>query len=92
MLAHTIQVGREQRAAPVDVVIPPDLASSPEQREMFLRVAHLSAFRRGGSAPALRETDRGWVISMQTWSTRDTDGARRALERQLFGRDNEGFS
>ncbi len=85
VLSHTIQVGREQRAAPVDVVLPPEAASSPEQRTMLLRLAHVSPFRRGGSRPTLTETDRGWVLSMQTWSTRDVDGARRALERQLLG-------
>ncbi len=90
VLANPIQVGREQRAAPVDVLLPGDVASTPEKREALLRVAHLSAFRRGGSRPVLRETERGWLISMQTWSTRDTDGARRALERQLLG--NGGVS
>ncbi len=85
MLANTIQVGREQRAAPIEVVLPPEVSATPEARENLLRLARLSAFRRGGSRPTLTETDRGWVIALQTWSTRDIDGARRALERQLLG-------
>lgn len=89
VLAHTIQVGREQQAAPVDIVLPPEAAASPEAREMLLRLAHVSPFRRGGSRPTLTESDRGWVLSIQTWSTRDVDGARRALERQLLGRPGE---
>ncbi len=89
VLAHTIQVGREQRAAPVEVVLPPEAASTPEERTMLLRLAHVSPFRRGGSRPTLNETDRGWVLSMQTWSTRNVDGARRALERQLLGNPGE---
>ena len=48
-------------------------------------MAHSHSGRRGGSRPTLTETDRGWVIALQTWSTRDIDGARRALERQLLG-------
>ncbi len=86
VLAHTIQVGREQQAAPIEVVIPPDAADTPEEREMLLRMAQVSPFRRGGSRPTLRETDRGWVLSLQTWSTRGVEGARRALERQLLGK------
>ncbi|MEM6290445.1 MAG: mechanosensitive ion channel domain-containing protein [Myxococcota bacterium] len=85
MLANTIQVGREQRAAPIEVVLPPEASATPEAREDLLRLARLSAFRRGGSRPTLTETERGWVIALQTWSTRDIDGARRALERQLLG-------
>lgn len=85
VLAHTIQVGREQRAAPVEIVLPPEATSTPENRAMLLRLAQVSPFRRGGSRPSLSETERGWVLAMQTWSTRDVDGARRALERQLLG-------
>lgn len=85
VLAHTIQVGREQRAAPVEIVLPPDTVTTPEERAMLLRMAQVSPFRRGGSRPTLTETDRGWVLAVQTWSTRDVDGARRALERQLLG-------
>ncbi len=88
VLANTIQVGREQQAAPIEFVLPPDAADSPEEREMLLRLAHVSPFRRGGSRPVLTETDRGWVLSLQTWSTRNVDEARRALERQLLGRDS----
>lgn len=87
VLANTIQVGREQQAAPIEIIVPPDAADSPEVREMLLRLAHVSPFRRGGSRPALTETDKGWVLSLQTWSTRNVDGARRALERQLLGKD-----
>jgi len=85
VLSQTIQVGREQQAAPVEIVLPPEASSTPEAREMLLRLAHVSPFRRGGSRPTLTETDRGWVLAVQTWSTRDVDGARRALERQLLG-------
>lgn len=85
VLAQTIQVGREQQAAPVEIVLPAEAAASPEAREMLLRLAHVSPFRRGGSRPTLTETERGWVLAVQTWSTRDVDGARRALERQLLG-------
>ncbi|MBV1858353.1 MAG: mechanosensitive ion channel family protein [Nannocystaceae bacterium] len=85
VLAQTIQVGREQQAAPVEIVLPTEAAASPEGREMLLRLAHVSPFRRGGSRPTLTESDRGWVLAVQTWSTRDVDGARRALERQLLG-------
>lgn len=89
VLAQTIQVGREQQAAPVEIVLPPEAAASPETREMLLRLAHVSPFRRGGSRPTLTESDRGWVLAMQTWSTRDVDGARRALERQLLSSPGE---
>lgn len=85
VLSQTIQVGREQQAAPVEILLPPEAAASPEAREMLLRLAHVSPFRRGGSRPTLTESDRGWVLAVQTWSTRDVDGARRALERQLLG-------
>lgn len=87
VLAHTIQVGREQRAAPVEVLLPPSAAATPEQREILLHLAQLSAFRRGGSRPTLTETERGWVIGVQTWSTREIDSVRRSLERQLLGQD-----
>jgi len=89
VLAHTIQVGREQRAAPIDIVIPPEAADTPEEREMLLRLAQVSPFRRGGSRPSLTETDKGWVLSLQTWSTRNVESARRALERQLLGKSNQ---
>lgn len=89
VLTQTIQVGREQQAAPVEIVLPADAAASPEAREMLLRLAHVSPFRRGGSRPTLTESDRGWVLAVQTWSTRDVDGARRALERQLLGNPGE---
>ena len=89
VLAHTIQVGREQQAAPIEIVLPADATDSPEEREMLLRLAHVSPFRRGGSRPALTETDKGWVLSLQTWSTRNVDGARRALERQLLGKESK---
>ncbi|MCR9159383.1 MAG: mechanosensitive ion channel domain-containing protein [Nannocystaceae bacterium] len=87
VLSNTIQVGREQQAAPIEIVLPPDAADSPEEREMLLRLAHLSPFRRGGSRPALTETDKGWVLSLQTWATRNVGNARRALERQLLGKE-----
>lgn len=86
VLAHTIQVGREQRAAPIEIVLPPAAADTPEEREMLLRMAQVSPFRRGGSRPSLTETDKGWVLSLQTWSTRNVESARRALERQLLGK------
>jgi hypothetical protein len=89
VLAQTIQVGREQQAAPVEILLPPEATNNPEAREMLLRLAHVSPFRRGGSWPTLTESDRGWVLGVQTWSTRDVDGARRALERQLLGRPGE---
>jgi len=89
VLAHTIQVGREQQAAPIEIVVPPEAADTPEEREMLLRLAHVSPFRRGGSRPSLSETDRGWVLSVQTWSTRNVEGARRALERQLLGKQRK---
>ena len=88
VLAKTIQVGREQQAAPIEILLPPEAAGSPEERELLLRLAQVSPFRRGGSRPSLVETDKGWVLSVQTWSTRDVDGARRALERQLLGKDS----
>ena len=89
VLANTIQVGREQQAAPIEIHLPDDAVDSPEEREMLLRLAQVSPFRRGGSIPSLTETDKGWILSVQTWSTRDVDGARRALERQLLGKESE---
>lgn len=83
VIAHSIQVGREQRAAPIEVVIPVDLAATPAGRDAVLARAQLSAFRRAGSRASLRQEDNSWVVSMQTWCTRDLEGARRALERQL---------
>jgi len=89
VLAHTIQVGREQQAAPIEIMLPPDASATPRARETLLRLAQVSPFRRGGSRPTLSETDAGWVLSVQTWSTRNVEAARRALERQLLGGPEE---
>lgn len=89
VVAHSIQVGREQRAAPIEVVIPEALSTTPAERDAVLARAQLSAFRRAGSRATLRPEDGGWVVSMQTWCTRDLEGARRALERQLCQRAEE---
>lgn len=77
-----VLVGREQQALPVSVPLPA-CAADPELRERLRRVACLSPYRRAGSRPSVSEDGGRFVLTFQTWCTRQPDVAARALDRQL---------
>jgi small-conductance mechanosensitive channel len=82
IVRSAVLVGREQQALPVSVPLPA-CADDPELRERLRRVACLSPYRRAGSRPAVSEDDGRWVLTLQTWCTRQPEVAARALARQL---------
>ncbi len=82
IVRSAVQVGREQQALPVSVPLPA-CAADPELRERLRRVASLSPYRRAGSRPTVSEDGGRWVLTFQTWCTRQPEIAARALDRQL---------
>jgi hypothetical protein len=82
IVRSAVLVGREQQALPVCVPLPAS-ADDPELRERLRKVAYLSPYRRAGSRPAVAEDGGRWVLTLQTWCTRQPDVAARALARQL---------
>ena len=53
MLRLAVRVGREQRAAPITLELPMEIARAPEARERIRRIARLSPYRRSVSDPDL---------------------------------------
>lgn len=82
IVRSAVLVGREQQALPVSVPLPA-CADDPELRERLRKVACLSPYRRAGSRPAVSEDGGRWVLTLQTWCTRQPEVAARALARQL---------
>ncbi len=82
IVRSAVQVGREQQALPVSVRLPP-CATDPERRERLRQVACLSPYRRAGSRPVVSEDGGRFVLTFQTWCTRQPEVAARALDRQL---------
>lgn len=82
IVRSAVLVGREQQALPVSVPLPA-CAEDPELRERLRRVASLSPYRRAGSRPSVSEDGDRWVLTFQTWCTRQPEVAARALDRQL---------
>jgi small-conductance mechanosensitive channel len=82
IVRSAVQVGREQQALPVSVSLPA-CAVDPELRERLRRVASLSPYRRAGSRPTLSQDGDRWLLTFQTWCTRQPEVAARALDRQL---------
>lgn len=82
IVRSAVLVGREQQALPVSVPLPA-CAADPELRERLRRVACLSPYRRAGSRPSVNEDGARFVLTFQTWCTRQPDVAARALDRQL---------
>jgi small-conductance mechanosensitive channel len=82
IVRSAVQVGREQQALPVSVQLPA-CASDPERRERLRQVACLSPYRRAGSRPVVSEDGDRFVLTFQTWCTRQPEVAARALDRQL---------
>jgi hypothetical protein len=82
IVRSAVLVGREQQALPVSVPLPA-CAADPELRERLRRVASLSPYRRAGSRPSVSEDGDRWVLTFQTWCTRQPEVAARALDRQL---------
>lgn len=77
-----VQVGREQQALPLSIELPP-LANDPDRREHLRQVAHLSPYRRSGSRPAVVRDGERWLLTLQTWCTRQPDLVTRAVDSQL---------
>jgi hypothetical protein len=84
MLRLAVRVGREQRAAPISIELPAEIARAPEARERIRRIARLSPYRRSNASPRLEEHGERLVVTMQTWSTHDLATARQALERAIW--------
>lgn len=82
IVRSAVLVGREQQALPVSVPLPA-CAADPELRERLRRVACLSPYRRAGSRPSVSEDGDRFVLTFQTWCTRQPDVAALALDRQL---------
>lgn len=82
IVRSAVLVGREQQALPVSVPLP-RCAADPELRERLRRIACLSPYRRAGSRPTVSEDGERFVLTFQTWCTRQPEVAARALDRQL---------
>jgi hypothetical protein len=84
ILRLAVRVGREQSAAPVAIELPPELASTPRARREAQRIAQFCPFRRAGSVARLEHRDERWILTIQTWSTRDLAAARLSLEKAIW--------
>lgn len=81
LVSQPVRVGRDSGAVPIMVALPDERAEDPHYREQLERLALLCPFRRAGSGASVRRTTDGWVLTVQSWSTRDPTVAQRALEK-----------
>jgi len=90
LASAAVRVGRDAGAVPITIKLPTERADDPAYRRQLEQHALLSAFRRSGSSPILKETPQGWTLTLQTWATRDAAVASRALEQIVRDFDHAG--
>lgn len=83
LAAATVRVGRDSGAVPIVVRLPPEHAEDPHYRERIERLALMSPYRRAGSMPTVRRTAEGWILTLQSWSTRDGVAPQKAIEKTI---------